>query len=100
MRKKHSDSPHALRKLLFGSALISDDPRDVDVLLIYPNSMTPEVAIEARRRMVVELGKLLGRRIHSVLLSESEEAETQFIQKEKCRPIADSDLGRLRCCSQ
>jgi hypothetical protein len=68
----------SVRLFLFGSALASQDPLDVDILLVYADAVRPEDAILIRSELVSRLGKLLLRRIHSVLLSDSEEAEIQL----------------------
>jgi predicted nucleotidyltransferase len=85
-----------IRLYLFGSAVHCKDPRDVDILLVYPDGVPPETAIRTRSRLVSRLKKILARPIHSVLLSETEVRETAFIEREMCRPLTRNHISHLR----
>jgi len=78
---------------LFGSALTTDSPRDLDILIVYDG--TPEDAVWFRHRLTSKLAAFTHCPIHAILLSKNEEIESDFIQKEKCRRLAREDVRRL-----
>ncbi len=74
---------------IFGSALNSINPRDIDILYVYlPTSKDSWIrAIEFRKYMEGSFLKLFNVQSHVILLTESEEAEIGFITKEYCEKI-------------
>jgi hypothetical protein len=62
--------------------------------------MAPEAAIRVRYKLVEKLKRSLLRPIHSVLLSNSEEVEIDFIRKGMCKPLSGNDMRRLRVRKQ
>ena len=66
---------------LFGSALISDTPTDVDILLVYRRADMPRVrAASAEFRNTLSRA-LPGLDVHFTTLSESETTQTKFLDK-------------------
>ena len=65
---------------VFGSAVSSDTPRDLDILLVYPDGQLPAVP-NAERQILVELtGDFPGLPIHLITMSQSELASTKFLE--------------------
>lgn len=83
---------------LFGSALTTSSPRDLDILIVYDGG--PEDAVRFRQKLSSKLGGFTNRPIHAILLSTKEEIELDFIQKERCRRLAREDVRRLRRAGQ
>jgi predicted nucleotidyltransferase len=81
---------------LFGSALDSDNPSDIDILVIYAARIEPHQAVRFRAKLVRKLGKCTSVPIHVVLLSENEEREVKFVTCENCHLLTRRDLSRLR----
>ena len=64
---------------VFGSALWSDRPNDIDILLVYDQSRLPEV-VTAKTHLEPELGDEAKERVwHFTLLSRTELEETRFL---------------------
>ena len=74
---------------VFGSALNSATPNDLDLLLVYPRSMSVCDALALRRQVKALVGKKLGAIAHIVLLSAAEELEVKFVAKERCMNVLD-----------
>lgn len=74
--------PDSSRLYIFGSALISLYPNDLDVLVIYdPLACSPREAYHAHREMVLDLENLFSLPVHLTLLTPTEESGTDFIQR-------------------
>lgn len=66
-------------------------PRDLDLLLTYPEGML-EAAVATSRRL---RGLAPGGRIDVTALSRDEELETQFIKRQRARQVwPTDDIGR------
>jgi hypothetical protein len=74
---------------VFGSALHSATPNDLDLLIVYPRGMSAHDALALRRRVKALVGKKLGVIAHIVLLSAAEELEVSFVAKERCLNVLD-----------
>lgn len=74
---------------IFGSAINNIKPRDIDILYVYiPINQESWIrAIGFRKYMEDQFSKLLNIQPHVILLTESEEAETNFVEDEHCRKI-------------
>jgi len=70
------------RAFLFGSALNKDSPQDIDLVLIYSDKYSPKLrhACDALQESVFDY---FGLDAHLTVLSESENAETRFLDKVK-----------------
>lgn len=72
----------------FGSMLIQDDPRDLDLIVIFPrNSCKPERAIAIRKSIRESLSHSTDKPIDITLLSDREAAETDFIKRAEAQRI-------------
>jgi predicted nucleotidyltransferase len=68
---------------LFGSALSSSDPQDVDLLVVYDrHTVRPTDAGRLRDTIVSLLGPTTAPPIHIVLLTREEETSTHFAASE------------------
>jgi len=78
----HIRVPSSSRLYIFGSALTSDSPNDLDVLVVYdPVACPPRVAYQVHRRTVLDLEQYYGLPVHLTLLTSSEEVGTDFIKR-------------------
>jgi len=67
---------------IFGSALTSGEPRDIDLVLIYDvTRVTVTQAIEVRKKVCDGLVQATGIPADVVLLSSTEAEETKFLSK-------------------
>jgi predicted nucleotidyltransferase len=74
--------PESSELYVFGSALTSTTPNDLDVVVIYdPQACPPREAYSVHRETVVDLEKCYQLPIHITLLTLSEEASTEFIRR-------------------
>ena len=89
-------SDAATRLFLFGSVLYSENPRDIDILIVYASSLKPTGALHFRAKLIKKLKKYVTIPIHVVLLSQTEERELEFIKRENCRLLRRADIRRLR----
>lgn len=70
---------------VFGSALISRNPNDLDLLVVYdPAECPPSQARDKSESLASELTRGLELQPHVVVLTKSEEQEVQFVQSEGC----------------
>jgi len=85
MRIKLSIKPRAhISRYIFGSALYSETPSDIDVAIIYDkNYVKVEDAIAYRRELVDEMTQLNSMIIDTILLSLEEEMEMAFLENAK-----------------
>lgn len=75
-----------IRIWMFGSACVSETPKDIDVLIVYDATVVPiGLAIELRGRLANLIAAEAKLPADIVLLSCQEVAETQFI--ERIQPI-------------
>jgi len=73
-----------ITRFVFGSAVYSDSPSDIDVAIIYDRQyVTVEDAIAYRCELVNEMGALNSMMIDAILLSMEEEKEMAFLQNAK-----------------
>lgn len=85
-----------MRIFLFGSAMSSETPHDIDLLITYAATEDPQAAVQFRKKLRSRLGKYVPLPLHIILLSESEEAQTQFISREHGRPLTRDDVRRFQ----
>lgn len=85
MKIKLNIKPRAhISRYVFGSALYSETPSDIDVAIIYDkNYVTVEDAIAYRRELVDEMTQLNSMMIDTILLSLEEEMEMAFLENAK-----------------
>lgn len=73
-----------ITRYVFGSAVYSDTPSDIDVAIIYDRQyVTVEDAIAYRRELVNEMRVLNSMMIDAILLSMEEEMEMAFLENAK-----------------
>ena len=69
---------------LFGSALYSENPSDVDIAIIYDkNFISVQEAIQYRHELIDNLTNTLLLKIDTILLSKEEEIEAEFLSNAK-----------------
>lgn len=85
MKIKLDIKPRAhIARYVFGSALYSETPSDIDVAIIYDkNYVTVEDAIAYRRELVDEMTQLNSMLMDTILLSLEEEKEMAFLENAK-----------------
>lgn len=72
-------------RYIFGSAVYSDTPSDIDVAIIYDKKYVGvKEAIDYRRELVKEMMKISSMTIDTILLSKEEEIEMSFLENAKC----------------
>ena len=73
-----------ITRYVFGSAVYSDTPSDIDVAIIYDRRyVSVEDAIAYRRELVNEMSVLNSMMIDAILLSMEEEMEMAFLENAK-----------------
>ena len=73
-----------IARYVFGSAVYSDTPSDIDVAIIYDRRyVSVEDAIAYRRELVNEMSVLNSMMIDTILLSLEEEKEMSFLKNAK-----------------
>lgn len=73
-----------ISRYIFGSALYSDTPSDIDVAIIYDKHyVTIEEAMAYRQELVNEMTRLNSMIIDAILLSIEEEEEMAFLKNAK-----------------
>lgn len=71
-------------RYIFGSAVYSDNPRDIDVAIIYNKQyVTVAEAIAYRRELVEKMTELNSMIIDTILLTMEEEEEMAFLENAK-----------------
>lgn len=85
MKIKLNIKPRAhISRYVFGSALYSETPSDIDIAIIYDkNHVTVEDAIAYRRELVDEMMQINSMMIDTILLSLEEEMEMAFLENAK-----------------
>lgn len=67
---------------MFGSARAANDPRDIDILIVYDPAILPvSNAISFRRRLAESVLAATQRPADILLLSQDEIAQTRFLQR-------------------
>ena len=80
--------PEGLALFVFGSALRSRCPGDLDLLVLYDETIIrPRDAYSTIGPVVCELEASLGLPVHLAVLSHREERQTNFISEMACVPI-------------
>ena len=75
---------------MFGSALRSQRPRDLDLLCVYdPKRVVPSAAYGQMRLLVRALSDALNTPVDPTILSDSEAVETDFESQEHCVMLED-----------
>lgn len=73
-----------ISRYVFGSAVYSDNPEDIDVAIIYDKQyVSIEEALEYRKEICIQLKQLNSMLIDSILLSTEEEQEMSFLGNAK-----------------
>ena len=73
-----------ITRYVFGSAVYSSSPNDIDVAIIYDKQyVTVEDAIAYRRRLIEKMKQLNSLPIDTILLSTEEEKEMAFLENAK-----------------
>jgi predicted nucleotidyltransferase len=73
-----------ITRYVFGSAVYSDNPSDIDVALIYDKQyVSVEDAVAYRRELVNEMTKMNSMTTDVILLSVEEEVEMAFLENAK-----------------
>ena len=71
-------------RYLFGSAVYSESPEDIDVAIIYDKHyVSLEEAVDYRRELTKRLGEMNSMIIDAILLSKEEEEEMAFLVNAK-----------------
>lgn len=67
---------------IFGSALHSSTPKDIDILIIYAPEICPPIqAYDLHSEFLDTLSNHFNNAIHATLLTKSEEIGTSFIER-------------------
>ena len=75
---------HGISIYLFGSALSTKEPNDLDVMMIYNAEVTDiDLVLKIKNELIDYLREKIPLPIDLLLLSENEELEIDFIQKEQ-----------------
>lgn len=83
-----TDLPSTSRVYVFGSALTSDTPQDIDILILYePMIFHPSVAYDAHANFVAQVGSHTGLSVDITLLTFDEELSCNFIETEGAVPL-------------
>ena len=68
------------RRYIFGSAIYSESPQDIDIAIIYDKQYVSILeAIEYRNEIISILSNLNSISIDAILLSKAEEKEMEFL---------------------
>jgi len=87
--------PEGSQAYVFGSFLTTDQPEDIDVLILYdPSVCPPEGAYSAHALFAKNLRQLSGLPVDLTLLTYEEERSSRFIQDTKAVPIRKVDTNR------
>jgi hypothetical protein len=82
-------SPAGTSIYIFGSALHSETPRDLDVLVVYdPAQISPAAVYERMQPTFLELQARTGLSVHPTLLTMTEMFETRFSEQSGCIEVA------------
>jgi predicted nucleotidyltransferase len=73
---------------IFGSILQSDQPRDIDLLIVYDEStISPKDIIKLKHKLDKMIGQEIGKQADICMLSLVEVAQSKFLSEEKCRVL-------------
>jgi predicted nucleotidyltransferase len=82
------DKPEWCSVYFFGSFLYSDDPSDIDILIVYDPVQCPPSRIQARTKPFRgQLSELFRLNVDVVHLTKKEAQDTDFIARERCISI-------------
>lgn len=82
--------PKGTKTYVFGSYLHSTNPSDVDILVIYNEKYCPPCnAYKTIHSIIQKLEFLLGYKVDLVLLTETEEKNTNFLKSVSYIPLED-----------
>lgn len=71
-------------RYIFGSAVYSDNPKDIDIAIVYDNQfVSAQEAIEYRKEITAILRDMNSISIDAILLSKDEEEEMAFLMNAK-----------------
>jgi len=77
--------PDWARVFVFGSALRTENPDDLDLLVVYdPVVCPPKQARDRAEALASELTRDIGLQPHVVVLTKAEELSIRFVQSEGC----------------
>ncbi|WP_133511228.1 nucleotidyltransferase domain-containing protein [Candidatus Thiosymbion oneisti] len=94
----HTKLPKNTKVYIFGSWLTSENPSDLDVLVVYdPMHCNPSDAYLRLNPLLRDLVKLTGLRVHPTMLTYSEQEETGFVAEVDA--MALESLLELTCAS-
>jgi hypothetical protein len=81
----HIATPDGTTLYIFGSALHSQTPQDLDVLVVYdPARVSPLTVYEQMQSTFLELRKRTGLSVHPTLLALTEALESRFLERYGC----------------
>jgi predicted nucleotidyltransferase len=93
IRKSLADAeglPNGVRFYLFGSVVDGSLGSDIDLLCVYDaEALPPEKAYTDLKPLFDHLHDRFGSPVHPVLLTNSEEAQVNFIESEECVPVVE-----------
>src|SRR5690242_14139862 len=93
--------PSSSKLYIFGSALTSISPNDLDVLIIYdPFICPPEDAYRFHSETIFDLETCYGLPVHLSLLTPSEESGTDFIGRTRAIEFAVAQRGLTHCSTR
>lgn len=94
----HIKLPKGSTAYVFGSFLSSNNPRDLDILLLYdPRQCPPIDAYKSHKEFISYLQDRSGLKVDATLLTYREQKEVDFIYKSKAIEI--SKCAELTSCS-
>lgn len=86
-----TEDPRLEAVYIFGSWLYKTVPDDIDLLIVFdPRHCPIEEALLLRRRLAQIVEETLELKSDIVLLTISEERQTDFIRSERCRPFTEA----------
>ena len=81
------DHPDGVRFYLFGSVVDGSIGSDVDLLCVYDaTELSPENVYGKLQPLLDDLQTRFGSPVHPVVLTNTEEAQVNFIESEECIP--------------
>jgi predicted nucleotidyltransferase len=84
----HIELPEGSSVYVFGSALSSAQPKDIDILVVYdPMVCSPSRAYAYHEQFLNQLAEMIELPIDITLLSKTEADETRFVESESCVPL-------------
>jgi hypothetical protein len=88
--RRVENRPSGVSIYLFGSAVHSASPSDVDLLFLYdPGRISPRTAYKQFRPIIVAVEAACAIPVHPVVLTSDEERKTAFLSRVDSVPICD-----------